>query len=84
MFDWLTEEYKLETSMLSVGNLALYNEYLPGKKHAPRLSQKIEDVHAKVNPAGVIEGKNYICLDVGACLIEDGVDVTMPRVKYTF
>lgn len=84
MFDWLAEEYKLETSMLSVGNLALYNEYLPGKKHAPRLSQKIEDVHAQVNPDGVIEGKNYISLDVGACLIEDGVDVTMPKVKYVF
>jgi len=38
LFDWLKETYKVDTSMLSVGTLAIYNAYLPGGKHKPRLA----------------------------------------------
>jgi len=27
--DWLKETYKIDTSMISVGTLAIYNSYLP-------------------------------------------------------
>ena len=70
--------------MVSVGTLALFNGYLPKGKHNERLPRKIEDVHAEVNPKGVIEGKKYIALDVGAALIECGTDAAMPKIKYTF
>jgi ubiquitin-activating enzyme E1 len=84
LFDWLKEHYGLEVSMVSLGNLALYNQYLPNQKHAPRLQMLIEDVHAQVNPDGVIEGKHYIALDIGAALIECGTDVTTPQIKYVY
>lgn len=84
LMDWLKETYKVDASMISVGTLALYNGYLPKGKHNERLPRKIEDVHAEVNPQGTIAGRNYICLDVGAALIECGTDVTMPRIKYIY
>lgn len=84
LFNWLKETYKVDTSMLSVGTLALYNGYLPKGKHNDRLPRKIEDVHAEVNPKGVIAGKNYIILDVGCSVIECGTDATMPRIKYIY
>ena len=70
--------------MVSVGTLAIYNSYLPGGKHKARLPLKIEDIHAEINPKGVIEGKTYIILDIGAALIECGTDAAMPKVKYIY
>jgi len=84
LMEWLKETYKLETSMISVGTMALYNGYLPKNKHKERLTRKIEDVFAEVVPKGVIAGKHYISLDVGAADIESSIDVTMPKVKYIY
>jgi len=82
--DWLKETYKVDTSMISVGTLAIYNSYLPGGKHKVRLPRTIESIHDEINPKGVIKGKNYITLDIGAALIECGTDVAMPKVKYIY
>lgn len=38
LFDWLKEHHGVEISMVTCGDVALYNAYLPGKKHAPRLA----------------------------------------------
>ena len=84
LMDWLKETYKVSTSMVSVGTLALYNGYLPKGKHNDRLTQKIEDVHAQVNPKGVIAGKHYIVLDIGAADIATEIDAAMPKVKYIY
>jgi ubiquitin-activating enzyme E1 len=80
--DWLKDEYKVDTTLLSSGSLAIYNSYLPGKKHVPRLSRKIEDIYAEIGEP--VEGRNYLTLEVGSALIEDGTDVNMPKFKYTF
>lgn len=80
--DWLKEEYKVDTTLLSSGSLAIYNSYLPGKKHAPRLSRKIEDIYAEIGEP--VPGRNYLTLEAGAALVEDGTDVNMPKFKYIF
>ncbi|CAI2378865.1 unnamed protein product [Moneuplotes crassus] len=81
-FDKLKTDYGIETTLLSTGNIALYNDYLPGKKHAPRLERKIEDIYADIGKP--VEGRNYITLEVGAATVDEGVDVTMPKIKYQF
>ena len=45
LFDWLKDNKSVEISMVTCGEVALYNAYLPGNKHAARLSEKIEDVY---------------------------------------
>jgi len=37
LFDWLLKEKGVEITMVTSGQFALYNGYLPGNKHAPRL-----------------------------------------------
>ena len=79
---WLRDEYKVDTTLLSSGPLAIYNSYLPGKKHAPRLERKIEDIYREIGEP--VEGRNYLTLEVGAATIDEGIDVTMPKFKYVF
>jgi len=84
LMDWLKETYKVSTSMVSVGTMALFNGYLPKGKHNERLPWKVEDIYAEVVPNGSIKGQHYIILDIGAALIECGTDATMPKVKYIY
>jgi ubiquitin-activating enzyme E1 len=37
LFDYLNKEYNIEITLVSCGNYALYNGWLPGNKHKPRL-----------------------------------------------
>ena len=62
--DWLKDTYKVATTLVSSGTLAVYNSYLLGKKHAPRLSRKIEDLNREIGT--IVEGRNYLILEVGA------------------
>jgi len=36
-FDYLDETYKIEIVLVAAGKFALYNAFLPGNKHGPRL-----------------------------------------------
>lgn len=81
-FQWLRDEYKVETTLLSSGTLAIYNSYLPNKKHVPRLQRKIEDIFAEIGEP--VKDRNYLTLEAGSATIEDDVDVTMPKFKYVF
>jgi len=35
-FDHLKERFNIDVSLVSSGKIALFNSYLPGKKHEPR------------------------------------------------
>lgn len=79
---WLRKEYQVDATLVSSGTLAIYNSYLPGKKHAPRLARKIEDIYQEIGEP--VKGRKYITLEVGASTVDDGIDVTMPKIKYVF
>jgi len=84
LFDWLQQNKGLEISMVTCGDVALYNAYLPGNKHAARLTQKIEDIYAQVSQKPIPEGRRYLRIDVGGSIIESGADFQMPPIKYYF
>lgn len=44
LFQHLRESHRVEISMVASGKFALYNAYLPGNKHKPRLDMAIEKV----------------------------------------
>ncbi len=48
LFDHVKDTLQLDVSMVACGKIALYNGYLPGNKHASRLSQKVEDVYREI------------------------------------
>ena len=49
LFDYMSENVGIEVTLVSSGKFALYNAYLPGNKHAPRLEMKVEDVYKQVS-----------------------------------
>ena len=48
IFDYLRENKGVDVSMVTCGDVALYNAYLPGNKHAPRLAETPEAVHLQI------------------------------------
>ena len=49
LFKHLKESHGVDISMVACGRIALYNAYLPGNKHKPRLDQAIEQVYAEIS-----------------------------------
>ena len=74
----------VDVTMVTSGNYALYNGYLPGNKHAPRLQQSVEEVYRSIATSPIPEGRRYLRIDVGGTIIESGADFQMPPVQYYF
>jgi ubiquitin-activating enzyme E1 len=75
LFNWLQSNKGLEISMVTCGEVALYNAYLPGNRHAPRLEQKIEDVYKSIAVDKPLPaGRRYLRIDVGGSIIDNGAD----------
>ena len=74
LFDWLRDNKGVEISMVTCGEVALYNQYLPGNKHGPRLAQKIEDVYRQISKSPIPAGRRYLRIDVGGTIIASGDD----------
>ena len=49
--------------------------------HDPRLSRAIEDVYREIGT--IVEGRNYLILEVGAATDDEGIDV-MRNWTYLF
>ena len=84
LFKYLRENIGVEVSMVACGRIALFNAYLPGNKHKPRLDMAIEKVHADISQTPLPEGRYYLVLEVSGETVADGADFTMPPVKYCF
>ena len=85
LIDHLQETIGIEVTLVSAGRFSLYNSYLPGNKHAPRLLAKIEDTYTKISEETIPEGRNWIHLELGGSVKgEDDVDFQVPPIKYIF
>lgn len=84
LIDWLKANKGVEISMVTSGEVSIYNEYLPGNKHAPRLSRAIEEIYNEISKQAIPAGRKYLKVDVGGAIIETGADFMMPPIKYYF
>lgn len=84
LFDYLKDKYGIDISMVACGKVALYNAYLPGGKHKPRLAQKVEEVYASISKDPIPDGRYYIVLEVSGETVDGGEDFVIPPVKYCF
>jgi len=71
----------LDVSMITCGNVALYNAYMPGNKHAARLPTSIEKTFEELSGEPI--ARKYLVLEIGGGDAE-GVDFQMPPIKYIF
>lgn len=84
LFDWLKKHKNVNITMVSCGTYCLYNEYLPGNKHADRKGKKVEDIFAAIDEKALPAGKKYLVLEVSGETLDDGADFQMPPVQYFF
>lgn len=85
LFDYMEKNHGIEITLVSSGNYALYNGYLPGGKHKARLSRRVEDVYREVHGEALPKGRYYLQLELGGSVKgEDDVDFQMPTTKYVF
>jgi ubiquitin-activating enzyme E1 len=84
----LQESFKashgIEITLISAGKVCIYNQYLPGQKHAPRLARTVEDVYREISEEPIPEGRHWLPLEFGGEVIGDGCDFSLPTCKYTF
>ena len=67
----MKEKYKIDVTLVSCGTYALFNAYLPGNKHKPRLEQKIEDVYAGIDENPIPKGRYYLKLEMGGSMEDE-------------
>ena len=84
LFDWLKANHSVEITMVTCGQVALFNAYLPGNKHAPRLSREISEVYSEISKEPIPAGRKYLRIDVGGAILETEEDFVMPPIKYYF
>ena len=77
-------EFGVTCSLLASGTLALYNSYLPGNKHEARMPMKIEDIYNSIAEIKMPASRTNMALDISGETQDEGEDVTMPAIKYTF
>lgn len=81
----MDKAFNIEVTLVSCGNYALYNAYLPGGKHKVRLTQKIEDIYRDIATTPMPKGRYYLQLELGGSVKgEDDMDFIMPTTKYVF
>lgn len=81
----MKEKYNVDISLVSSGKMALYNAYMPGKKHEARKAQRIEDIYRQIAVDDPVpEGRYYLQLEVGGEVIGEGIDFSLPTIKYIF
>lgn len=79
------EKLGLELSMISCGTCSLFNAYLPGQKHQKeRGERKVEDVFLEISKETLPKGRYYLIVEVSGETMDDGMDFTIPPIKYCF
>ena len=79
VIDYLRSQYKLETSMIILGRVPLYNELQ--KDHKERLDKTIEELYNQIETTKIYEGKRYIPFVISATTLE-GDEANCPIVRY--
>ena len=71
----MKETLNIEVTLLTAGRFSMYNSYLPGNKHAPRLERKIEELYQQIAEEEIPMSRNWIHIELGGTVIgEDETD----------
>jgi len=82
LLDHLQGEVGVEITMVSSGNLCLYNSYAAG--HKKRLGETVTKLWQSAAKQVLSSKRTYLTLEVSATDLDDDVDVRIPAVKYRF
>jgi hypothetical protein len=71
-------------TLVSSGKIALYNAYLPDKKHEPRKSREISEIYRSISDEPIPDSRYYMIIEIGGEVIDKGWDFATPTIKYIF
>ena len=83
-FEEMKNRFNIEVTLVSSGRVALFNSYLPGKKHDVRLDRLMEDVYREISDEPIPDTRRYLALELGGEIIGEGCDFSMPTTQYYF
>ena len=83
-FDHMKKNYNIDITLVACGKIALFNSYLPGKKHEPRREREMSEVYREISKEEFVDDRYYMIIEVGGEVIGEGCDFTIPSVKYIF
>jgi len=84
LIDQLLTQHKLQVNIVSCGKACLYNRYLPGNKHAPRLDKLVHQLFEEISGTKINEGRRYLAIQVSSVHSDNGGYMTTPVIKYNF
>jgi ubiquitin-activating enzyme E1 len=82
--DSCKESHNIEVTLISAGKVCVYNQYLPGNKHGPRLARSINEVYAEISDEPIPNGRFWLACEVGGEVIGTGEDFLIPTIKYSW
>ena len=80
----MKKRYNIDVTLVSAGRIALFNAYLPGKKHDARRGRYIEEVYREISDEPIPPSRNYLAIEIGGEELTENCDFQMPTVKYFF
>lgn len=80
--DFLQKEHNLDISIISAGNACLYNSFLPA--HKSRLGTKVTQLYEDVAKQQISAKRTHLVLEVSASDADDGIEITMPAIRFEF
>jgi len=81
--DFMRTEYNLVITMVGMGNVLLFNNFLPGPKKAERLPMKFSELVPLISKKPISEKQKYFVFDITCETIEGAdIDDVPPVVLY--
>lgn len=84
LIERLKTEHKLDATIISSGKICLYNGYLPGGKHDDRKLKLVQTLYEEITGEALPACKRYMAIEASCEHTEEGIDMNIPVIKYTF
>lgn len=76
--------FGIDATIISSGEVVIYNHFHPKKAHANRRGRMIEDIYRENTKIPIPMGRTYLALELAGNCVDDDIDFVIPTIKYKF
>jgi len=74
MIEHFKQTKNVPITLVTSGKVCLYNSYLPGNKHGPRLEQEVASIYREISDDVIPTTRKYLTVDISGEVIGEGCD----------